>query len=139
MSIYFSEGSPQSDFSSAQLREAMKATFERLQPRKVLALPPDQTRYDSRAGELTCIAHQLLGEKLTDVMPALGTHEAMSSDQLEMMFPGLPQSLIREHRWRTDVVRLGMVDADFVSNATEGTYSKSMAGRNQPDAYRGRA
>ncbi len=125
MTIYFSEGSPQSDFSSEQLRDALAVTFSRIQPRKVLALPPDHTRYDSRAGELTCIAHKLLGDRLTDVMPALGTHEAMHPEQLEMMFPGLPQSLIREHRWRTDVVRLGMVDSDFVKAATEGVYSKA--------------
>ncbi len=125
MTIFFSEGSPSTDFSSDQLREALKTTFDALQPRKVLALPPDQTRYDSRAGELTCLTHELLGSRLADVMPALGTHEAMSPQQLEMMFPKLPQSLIREHRWRTDVVRLGMVESDFVNAATEGAYSKA--------------
>ncbi len=125
MTIFFSEGSPQSDFSSEQLRDALSNTFDRIQPRKVLALPPDQTRYDSRAGELTSLAHQLLGPRLTDVMPALGTHEAMTPDQLEMMFPGLPQTLVREHRWKTDVVRLGMVSSEFVSAATEGIYSKA--------------
>jgi nickel-dependent lactate racemase len=125
MTIYFSEGCPDSDFTSEQLRDALDTTFQRIQPRKVLALPPDHTRYDSRAGELTCLANQLLGDRLTDVMPALGTHEAMDADQLEMMFPGLPQTLIREHRWRSDVVRLGMVDSEFVTAATSGVYTKA--------------
>ncbi|MDZ4849516.1 MAG: lactate racemase domain-containing protein [Pirellulaceae bacterium] len=125
MTIYFAEGSQKTELSSEQLRAALDSTFQRIQPKKVLALPPDHTRYDSRAGELTCISHQLLGSRLTDVMPALGTHEAMNAKQLEMMFPGLPHSLIREHRWRSDVVRLGIVDSDFVTQATEGAYSKA--------------
>ncbi len=49
----------------------------------------------------------------------------MHAKQLDMMFPGLPHSLVREHRWRSDVVRLGYVDADFVSQATEGVYKKA--------------
>ncbi len=88
----------------------------------MLALPPDHTRSDSRAGDITCLAHEMLGDRLTDVMPALGTHEAMSPDELNHMFPGLPHNLIRVHRWRDDVRTLGEVDADFVHKATEGQY-----------------
>jgi nickel-dependent lactate racemase len=124
MTVYFSEGSPQTDLDTDQLREALARTFDWIRPKRVLALPPDHTRYDSRAGELTCLTHELLGERLTDVMPALGTHEGMHAEQLDMMFPGLPHSLIREHRWRTDVVRVGWVDSDFVKAATEGVYDK---------------
>jgi nickel-dependent lactate racemase len=125
MTIYFAEGSPTTDLGTEQLRHALASTLATLSPKRVLALPPDHTRYDSRAGELTCLTHEILGDRLTDVMPALGTHEAMHADQLNMMFPGLPHSLIREHRWRTDVVRLGMVDQDFVCDATEGVYNKA--------------
>jgi nickel-dependent lactate racemase len=125
MTIYFAQGSTTTDLGTEDLRAALAGTLDRLQPRRVLALPPDHTRYDSRAGELTCLAHQLLGDRLTDVMPALGTHEAMHPEQLDMMFPGLPHQLIREHRWRTDVHRLGMVEADFVREATEGLYAKA--------------
>ncbi len=41
-----------------------------------------------------------------------------------MMFPGLPQTLVRVHHWRTDVVTLGHVSSDFVHEATEGIYSQ---------------
>jgi nickel-dependent lactate racemase len=40
------------------------------------------------------------------------------------MFPGLPNSLIREHRWRDDVVTIGEVPAEFVAEATEGVWTR---------------
>ncbi|MDP7303843.1 MAG: D-mannonate epimerase, partial [Pirellulaceae bacterium] len=61
---------------------------------------------------------------MTDVMPALGTHIPMPDWQLQRMFPGLPKSLIRAHRWRDDVVTIGEVPADFVSSATDGIWNK---------------
>jgi nickel-dependent lactate racemase len=124
MTIYFAQGSRTTDLGTDELRQALATTFDKIGPKRVLALPPDHTRYDSRAGELTVLSHQLLGDRLTDVMPALGTHEAMHPEQLDMMFPGLPHSLIREHRWRTDVERVGTVDRDFVHQATGGAYDK---------------
>ncbi len=125
MTLYFSEGSPDTDLSDEALRDALFAVFERLGPRsKVLALPPDFTRFNSRAGLLCCIAHEYFGDALRDVMPALGTHVPMTPEQLERMFPTLPKSLVREHDWRHDVVTLGEVPADFVSEVTEGIYRK---------------
>jgi nickel-dependent lactate racemase len=90
----------------------------------VIAVPPDFSRFDSHAGELTCHVHEHYGDCLVDVMPALGTHRAMSDQQLDAMFPGLPKSLIRVHRWRHDVVTLGEVPAEFVSQATGGRYDR---------------
>ena len=57
-------------------------------------------------------------------MPALGTHVPMTGEQLDRMFPTVPKSLIREHDWRNDVVTVGEVPAEFVSEATEGIYRK---------------
>jgi len=125
MTIYFAEGSTTKDFSSEEMYQALEKVLLTLNPKRVLALPPDHTRYDSRAGELTVMTHRILGDRLTDVMPALGTHEPMDASQLDRMFPGLPHSLVRAHHWRKDVVRLGMVDAEFVDAATEGVYSKA--------------
>ncbi|MEZ6089814.1 MAG: hypothetical protein R3C05_17660 [Pirellulaceae bacterium] len=40
----------------------MQALFaQRGTPEKVLAIPPDFTRLPSRAGEITCLVHQMLG------------------------------------------------------------------------------
>lgn len=125
MAIFFSRGDAQACLSEEDFRAALSAAFSAAgDPQRVLAVPPDHTRSDSRAGELTRLAHEMLGDRLTDVMPALGTHEAMNEAELSYMFGDLPRELIRVHRWQEDVVTLGKVDASFVSAATEGIYSK---------------
>lgn len=125
MPTYFAEGSPTTDLSREELRAALMQTFEKLGPRqRVLALPPDFTRFNSMAGPLTSMVHDYFGERLVDVMPALGTHVPMPDWQLDKMYPGLPKSLIRVHDWRRDVVTIGEVPAEFVCQATEGIYSK---------------
>lgn len=125
MSIYFSRGDEQSELGEQDFREALQAAFDAAgSPERVLALPPDHTRSDSRAGELTCLAHDMLGERLTDVMPALGTHAPMTEDELQYMFRDLPRELIRVHDWKNDVHTLGDVGADFVREATEGIYDQ---------------
>lgn len=126
MSLFFAAGSPQTALSPSELRHALFEALQQLGPRsRVVAVPPDYTRVHSRAGELTCFAHEFYGEQLVDVLPALGTHYPMSDWQLERMFPSLPKSLIRPHRWREDVATIGQVPADFVRQATEGIYEKS--------------
>ncbi len=126
MTIYFAEGSPQTVLTDQQLRSALTDCFQRLgDRRRVIALPPDFTRYNSRAGLLTCITYEHFGDRLTDVMPALGTHVPMPDWQLEKMFPGLPKSLIREHRWRDDVLTVGHVPVEYVSQVTEGIWTQA--------------
>jgi nickel-dependent lactate racemase len=126
MTIYFAQGSPTTDLSDADLREALRATFDQLAPReRVLAIPPDFTRFYSRAGDLTSMTYEYFGQRLTDVMPALGTHFAMPPEQLDRMFPGLPHELIRVHKWREDVVTIGEVPAEFVSRATDGIWQQA--------------
>lgn len=125
MSLLFQRGGAHSQLGEVDFRDALQAVFDAYgQPQRVLAIPPDHTRSDSRAGELTQLAHRMLGERLTDVMPALGTHEAMNEEELKYMFGELPRSLIRVHDWKKDVSTLGHVDAEFVSSATEGIYHR---------------
>ncbi|MGE0760292.1 MAG: D-mannonate epimerase [Pirellulaceae bacterium] len=125
MTTYFAAGSPTTALTDQQVREALFQCYAQLGPRRrVLAIPPDFTRFNSRGGQLTCWTHEYFGERLVDVMPALGTHFAMPDWQREKMFPGLPPHLIREHRWREDVVTVGEVPAEFVSAATEGIWNQ---------------
>jgi nickel-dependent lactate racemase len=125
MALFFSQGSPTTDLGPDDLQAALFGVFDRLGPRKrVLALPPDFTRANSMAGPLTCLAHRYYQSALADVMPALGTHVPMSGGQWRAMFPDLPPALMREHRFRTDVVTIGHVPADFVSQATEGIWTR---------------
>jgi len=125
MTTYYAEGSPSTDLTAADLRSALAAALDRVGPRnKVLALPPDFTRFNSMCGPLTCMVYEYFGRRLVDVMPALGTHSPMTGVQLERMFPTVPKTLIREHDWRSDVVTIGEVPAEFVAEATEGIYAK---------------
>ncbi|MFP6751956.1 MAG: lactate racemase domain-containing protein, partial [Pirellulaceae bacterium] len=125
MASYCSLGGPDSELTDGELRDALVAALDQLGPRqRVLALPPDLTRLHSRAGQLTCMAWEHLGNRLTDVMPALGTHFPMTDEQLDQMFPGLPRDLVRQHRWREDVVTIGEVPAEFVSEVTGGIWSR---------------
>ena len=121
MATYFAEGSPTTDLTDSQLKAALASVFDLLGPKeRVLAVPPDFTRANSMAGPLTCMAHDYFGDRLTDVMPALGTHVPMPDWQLDRMFPGLPKDRVRVHDWRNDVVTIGHVPAEFVARATEG-------------------
>ena len=58
-------------------------------------------------------------------MPALGTHSPMKPEQLTHMFPGVPHELFRPHRWRDDVVTLGEVPVEYVSEVTGGVYTSA--------------
>ncbi|TWT82029.1 hypothetical protein CA13_34840 [Planctomycetes bacterium CA13] len=125
MTTYFAAGSATTSLSSDDFREALNQTFAAIgAPKRALLLPPDGTRFFSRAGELTILCRDILGDRVSDIMPALGTHSAMAPNQLDHMFPGIPHALFRPHLWRSDVVTLGTVPADYVSEVTGGVYKK---------------
>ena len=119
--IYYQNGSPQNNLSNDDLRSGLNEALNKLGERKkVLAIPPDYTRLPSRAGELTEIIWKYYGEKLTDILPALGTHSPMTDEQINHMFGETPRNLFRIHDWRHDVVTLGEVPAAYVKQVSEG-------------------
>jgi len=122
--IYFESGGPDVALSHEDLRAGIIQALGKLGRRnRVLAIPPDITRYYSQAGLLTQYAWDYYGDKLTDILPALGTHAAMSEAEIERMFGTVPLSLFRVHDWRKDVVTLGEVPASFVKSVSEGKVS----------------
>lgn len=119
--LLYKRGDENDNLSADDLKEGLYLALELLGDRgKVLALPPDITRSHSRAGELTHMAWQYYREKMTDIMPALGTHFPMTESEIEHMFCGAPVGLFREHDWRNDIVTLGEVPADYVKDVSEG-------------------
>lgn len=125
MTTFFATGSKTTSLTSEDLRNALLQTFSAIgKPERALLLPPDHTRLFSRAGELTVLCHEILGDRVKDIMPALGTHSPMPPEKLNHMFPGIPHDLFRPHLWRDDVVRLGTVPSEFVSDVTGGMYDR---------------
>ena len=123
--LLFSQGSADTELSDADLASALVSALEQLGERKkVITVPPDFTRFNSKSGVLACAAAEYYGENLADVLPALGTHFPMSDAQLERMYPTVPRELIRAHRWREDVVTIGEVPADYVSEVTDGIWTR---------------
>jgi len=121
MSLFLELGSATHELSLAELAEGLHRALDVLGKRsRVLAVPPDFTRYYSRAGELTAAAYQYYGEELRAVLPAVGTHAPVSPEQREKMFAGVPPALFHHHDWRNDVVRLGEVPSAYVRELSEG-------------------
>lgn len=123
--LYFAAGSSTTSLSDADMRTALLGVLKQLGQRdRVIVVPPDFTRFNSRAGDLTCWAHEHYGEQLVDVMPALGTHVEMPEWQKQKMFPSVPDELFRYHDWRNDVETVGTVPSEFVAKVTEGIYTE---------------
>jgi len=127
--LYFKKGGPGLSLTDEDLIMGIRKALEKRSPldrtSKVLILPPDITRIHSKAGTLTLAARDYYGDKLTDVMPALGTHRPMSEEELNEMFPGLDHNLVRPHKWRTEVVTLGEVPAEYLEEVSGGKVSYS--------------
>ncbi len=122
--IYFEVGSPTTVLSDQEMKEGLFEALGKIGPRKkVLAIPPDITRYYSKAGQITQMAWDYYGDKLTDVLPALGTHAAMTDAEIKKMFGNVPRELFRVHDWRNDVVTLGEVPGSYLEEVSEGKVS----------------
>ena len=119
--LYYSRGSKTDVISPDEVRAALKQVFDAMGPRRrVLAIPPDFTRFNSYAGPITEMVYDYFGSALTDVMPALGTHTAMTDEQIKTMFGHTPKELFRVHDWRNDVVTVGRVPASYIEEVSEG-------------------
>ncbi len=96
--------------------------------KKVLLLPPDYTRMHSGAGKITAFIYSKLKDKVqVDIMPALGTHEPMTQEEVDVFFEGVvPFERIIPHNWREDVVSIGEVPADYIAEVSEGLFCESL-------------
>lgn len=120
--ILYATGSENHRLSADDIRNGLIQVLHTYSDRqKVLVIPPDITRFHSRAGEITCMALDYLQDRIADILPALGTHRPMTEVELTEMFPGIPHELFRVHDWRHDVVTLGEVPESFVAEVSEGT------------------
>ncbi len=96
--------------------------------KKILIIPPDYTRFHSGAGKITAYFYKTLKDTCqVDVLPALGTHFAMTEQECNEFFMGeVPYERLIVHNWKTDVIKLGEVPAEFVSEVSEGLVTNAI-------------
>jgi len=122
--MYYESGSETAHISDAAIRQAVQETAERLGiRRRVLVLPPDITRLCSYAGRITELLWEHYGTAVSDIMPATGTHTAMTLPEIHRMFGRTPDSLFRAHEWKKNLVTLGTVPAEYIHTVSEGLLS----------------
>jgi nickel-dependent lactate racemase len=122
--LYYARGAETENISREDMEAALGEAFDKIEKTKkrarVLALPPDITRVHSRAGEITNFASRYFRQRLTDILPALGTHAPLTEEEIDKMFGNIQHSLFRVHEWRKDLVTLGRVPADYVAKVSGG-------------------
>jgi len=122
---YVSTGAEDKDLSDQELEELFtdalsQALADIKNFGKVIILPPDITRFHSRAGFFTETASRRLGDRLGAVLPALGTHMAMNDVEISRMFGNTPKDKFLVHDWRNDVTELGRIEANWVEKTSAG-------------------
>lgn len=112
-----------------ELKEAILKSIEGLHPKKVLIVPPDFTRANSGAGDITAIYYDILTASGAEVyiIPALGTHLPMTrSEQTAFFGERIPAGRFLVHRWRDHVAEVGVVPRSFVKEVSEGIMDEDM-------------
>ncbi len=119
--IWYAEGAENREITSEELSGILNEVYDRIgRKEKVLIVPPDFTRYHSRAGEITSLSYKYFRDSVKDILPALGTHFPMTRKELEIMFPEVPLALFREHKWREELDTLGIVPPDYLKSVSDG-------------------
>jgi nickel-dependent lactate racemase len=110
--------------SNEEIARLLERSLEGRELKNVLIIPPDFTRFHSNAGYITQVYYRVLTERgvKVDVMPALGTHVPVSEVQWKTMFGDIPYAEMLVHNWRNDVVKLGEIPAEVVSEISGGLW-----------------
>lgn len=118
--------------SRDELRDLVFQCLEEKVPnlgKKVLLLPPDHTRLNSQAGPITALIYEMLTVSgvHVDILPTLGTHNAMTEKQLRMMFSdSIPLDAFKVHDWRNGIVRKGEVPGEMLAELSGGKVNYSV-------------
>lgn len=118
--LYYAQGSTQTALTSADLKQAVEKTIASIGKREsVLIVPPDITRIHSRAGELTRYILENGTVTIKAIIPAVGTHLPMDTQELHTMFGDIPQDLFVNHHWRDRCIRKGTLSSDYIRDISE--------------------
>ena len=124
--ILYKRGYEQDNLTNEDLKTGLYEALDKLGKRnKILVIPPDFTRFHSRAGDLTYYTWKYYNENLTDILPAIGTHFPMTENEIKTMFKNIPLNLFRIHDWRNEIITLGEVPKEYVNEKSEGKINYS--------------
>ena len=116
------------EISDERLTETLEFSICNNNYKRILIIPPDLTRAHSGAGKITHMYYRMLKETCkVDILPALGTHIAMTRGECAKMFGDIPFERFIKHEWRNDVIKIGEAPADFVKEVSEGAMKESVA------------
>lgn len=111
----------------SEIEEALKQSIKDMNLKKILIIPPDITRFHSKAGFITNRYYHLLKDICEiDIIPALGTHYPMTKEESLRMFGDIPYEKLIVHDWRNDVVKIGEVPALYVSEITDHIWNEKV-------------
>jgi nickel-dependent lactate racemase len=124
MATFYQRGGVAENLTTADKRAALEQALKKIgrKLKHVLILPPDHTRLNSDAGELTRLLYEILSPKTAvDVMPTLGTHSPMTPAQIRMMFgETIPLERFKVHDWRHGVREVGVVPGKLIKDWSGG-------------------
>lgn len=134
MATFLSQGGPEIVIDQAQKEQLVQEIIHKIiasqgkEPQKVLLLPPDMSRFHSDAGPITQIIYKMLSPTARiDIMPAIGTHFAMTEEELRDMFgPDIPLECFKAHDWKNEIRVLGEVPAAKIKELSEGAVEYAM-------------
>ncbi|MBQ7284590.1 MAG: DUF2088 domain-containing protein [Oscillospiraceae bacterium] len=111
------------------IKTALLASLEGRILKNALIIPPDFTRFHSNAGYITNVYYHALTDVgcNVDILPALCTHVPVTDEEIDIMFGDIPHDKFIPHNWRTDVVKLGEVPAEYLEEITENLWHDSVA------------
>ena len=120
-------GNNQEGLTDKEIEQGLIDSLKGINPKRVLLIPPDITRFHSKAGFITNKYYHLLKDtSLIDILPALGTHIEMSKEECKLMFGDIPYEKFLYHDWRNDVINIGEVPASYVKEITEGYWEEKV-------------
>ena len=110
--------------SPEAIRDALLKSLEGRTLKNVLIIPPDYTRFHSNSGFITNVYYHALVDNgcEVDILPALGTHVPVTKEEAAIMFGDIPYEKFIPHNWRTDVMKIGEVPAEYLEEITEGLW-----------------
>lgn len=134
MATFLNHGGPEMSIDQGQKEQLLQEIIHKIivsqgkEPRKVLLLPPDMSRFHSNAGEITQILYKILSPKAhIDIMPAIGTHFAMTEQEIREMFGNeIPLDCFNVHDWKNDVQVLGEVPSATIKEFSGGLLEYAM-------------